>query len=347
MERSSAIVAGTLALAGALVASPLLSVAGVQGPLPSASPDIDPGSEPTPASNPGLSEGHWWAFEVTVREEQTFLAAVVVHDSGPERVKMGTNRSGSILGLPFSGNFSGDLNPEFAGQTWEMYRFPLHEGKAWDQEFLGHQLNTTVEARELDDPEGNGTVEGYQLEATAYSRTVATYTYHPEARWLSELSIRDPRSGDMLLEADLLAYGSSWDGAYYVTEVLHEADVAYPTQLPGETRFTVPDGYERARVQLTSVVDGGGVDAEVRGPDGETRAASQVLVRGSHVASGTVEVPAGEWSFAHKGAGDARVHLKVLGVRAVEPTSDAGDGGSLDDVIPSPPQIGSSLAAEP
>lgn len=347
MERSSAIVAGTLALAGALFASPLLSVAGVQGPLPSRSPGIDSTPEATSTPSPGFSEGHWWAFEVTVREDQTFLAAVVVHDAGPESIKMGTNRSGSILGLPFSGNFSGELNPEFAGQTWEMYRFPLHEGEAWDQEFLGQSLNTTVEARELDRPEGNRTVDGYRLEATAYSRTVATYTYHPQAQWLSELSIRDPRSGDLILEAELLAYGNSWEGAYYVTEVLHETGVAYPTELPAQTRFTVTDGYERARVQLTSVVDGGGVDAEVRGPEGNTRAASQVLVRGSHVASDTVEAPAGEWSFAHKGTGDARVHLKVLGVKAVEPTREDGDDGSLEDAIPSPPQIGSSLATEP
>ncbi len=319
MDPHRTLAGAAIASAALLLATPLLPVAGLTPQLSPLSDESQAFEDAAPSSTPEWSEDRWWTFQVSVQGNDPVLAAIIVHEAGPMGIHVGMNRSGAILGLPFSGNFTNDLSPEFAGETWKMYDFPLEDGENWDQELLGHTLHTEVEATELETVDGDSTTDGYALEATAYGQTVASYTYHPDAGWFDELMIRDPGSGEVLLDASLVAHGASWDEAYYVNEKIHETTIEYPGTLPGEETFTVPDTYERARVVLSAVAEAGAVDAELQDADANTVATARALVNDRDVTTAATESPAGTWTLRQTGAGDARLHLEILGVRVVDP----------------------------
>ncbi len=275
-------------------------------------------SSPT-LSEPSWEASNWWTYKVTLGDDAPVHVAVVVHDVDHEGIHVGTNDSNGFMGLPIGSTFSHDLSPRFAGETWRMYDFPLHDGKAWDQSLFGYNLNTTVEAMELKPSNGAEATKGYALEANAYSQTVATYTYHPEAGWFTELSIYDPQNGERIFHAELKDHGSSWDQAYFVTHSLHEVDIAYPETLPGDERFEVPDGYEEAHVHLRATVSAGAADASVHDSDGEEAASVRVVAHGFDIRTASVDNPEGDWRLSHVGSGHGEVILEIFGVQSITP----------------------------
>lgn len=301
-------------------------------------PIENPEAATTPAAEPDWEAANWWTYDVTIGDREAKPIAVIVHDVDREGLHVGTNQSGGFMGLPISGTFSHELNPTFAGETWRMYDFPLHDGKAWDQPLLGYNLNTTVHAVELEPTQGTNTTQGYAMEASAYGRTVATYTYHPQASWFTELTIYDPQNGDRLFHAELIDHGASWDQAYFVTEPLHEATVEYPAQFPGDETFEVPSGYEEARVNLRATASAGAISASVHDGDGEEVAGVRVLGHGFDIATARVDDPRGDWQLSHLGTGDGETMLQVLGVQAITPEQAPPDtqekGDSILDGIP-------------
>lgn len=327
-------VASALAAVGLLLASPGLSstIAETLGASTTIGTDA---VEVEPADDPAWEPANWWTYEVTIGDGEPQRLAVIVHDADQEGYHVGTNGSRGFLGLPIDGTFSRDLNPTFAGDTWRMYDFPLHDGKGWDQRLLGYDVNTTVAAAELDGADGS-TAEGYALEATAYGRTVASYSYHPEAQWFDELVIHDPQNGERVFHAELVDHGATWDEAYYVTEPVHEVTLEYPLEAPGDRTFEVPPEYDQARVHLGVVVDAGVASASVTDGRGEEVADADVLANGYQLESTTVDNARGAWRLSHAGTGDARITLEVLGVKAITP-EEAGPDGQPDGSGPPSP----------
>lgn len=316
-----------VAAAPALVLSALLLVAfapglvaGLADTMDASLPlEEDPGDHERTQQEPRWSTGNWWTYEVQIEDREPKKVAVVVHQADREGFHVGTNQSGSILGLPVSGELTPQLNPILMGETWQMYRFPLEPGDGWDQSLMGYTVNTTVEAQNLGSLNGTGTVPGYELTAEAYGQTFATYTYHPEATWFDALTLEDPRTGDTVLDVELIDHGDEWDSAYYVNEPLHQAEIAYPDDLPGTERFEVPDGYQHARMNLVGFVNAGTLQASVQDSAGEEQASIRILANGHAIDSATVEDPRGQWTLRHLGTGEARVMLDVLGVKAITP----------------------------
>lgn len=320
LASASALAAAALIVAASGFPSTIAETLGAPTPTSTGPADVEPAPEPA------WETTNWWTYEVTLGDGEPQRIAVIVHEVEEDGYHVGTNESRGFLGLPISGAFSHDLNPTFAGEVWRMYDFPLHGGKAWDQEFLGYSVNTTVTAAALDGTDG-GEVEGYELEASAYSRTVASYTYHPEAQWFDELDIYDPQNGEQVFHAELVDHGTTWNEAYFVTEPVHEIHLEYPTDPPGEHPFEVPDEYNRARLHLRAVVEAGGVSASVHDGNGDEVAEAEVLANGYQVDTTTVENSPDRWRLSHAGTGAAGITLEVLGVEAITPEQAPPDVG--------------------
>ncbi|HEX2021668.1 MAG TPA: hypothetical protein VHH36_03095 [Candidatus Thermoplasmatota archaeon] len=274
------------------------------------------------------SEGSWWSFDATFRQNRTYAATLVVHRADENGFHLGSNASGGFFGLPFSGNLTRDLNPVVAGQEWPMFRFPLADGKSWSYEMFGHQATATAYAAVVHAP-GLAPHPGFRLEAASFGQVFARYDYSPATGWFTRLEIVDPESRAQVLGARLTGFGANFGRPYYVEEVIAALRVDHPgTTPPGKLEVRVPDGFSRVQATLTAQAGAGAADARLRDGAGRELAHVQALAQGlvSQRVSARVD-GATTWTLDQLGAGKGSVYLEVTGLRAAHGHLPPGVGG--------------------
>lgn len=325
------LIAGMLLLPLAPFALPgLTNASGIAAPPP----EVAAAVENTVAS--GFSPGDHWAYEVTFQSGRTRDIAIVVHEARADGYRLGSNVSNGFFGLPFKGNLSRDLNPEIAGETWPMFRFPLSDGMRWSYTMLGYEAETLARAAIVDAP-GLGEHAGFRLEASSYGQVFARYEYSPLVGWLTSIELIEPTTRATLLAAKLLHHGADYGRGYFVEEHVERVRITYPDDPLGFVTVQVPDGIAQVRVSLVARASGGVIDASL--VDEHGRAIVQATTLGTGVAadSATFRTGAATWTLRHGGAAIGAVVLEVTGLVAYDPSAAAR---SAQSTLPDLPQTG-------
>lgn len=308
-----------------------------------------PGGEPEAAAAPvaprvmDWSPGNWWAYHATIGNV-TLDVALIVHERSADGFRLGTNLSVGFFGLPFNGNVTHQLNPRIGADVWPLFQFPLADGKEWDYELFGYQA-TALAAADTVDVASLGPRAGYSIEARSFGQLFARYTYAPDAGWFTRLEIIEPTDGSRVLAAELTAFGTDWNAAYYVEETVRSVEVEYPA-LPGQIELDVPGGYLQARATLTAKLATGALSATLRDEDGRALASAASYLRGTDIdrASARIAGPV-TWRLDHRGAGLGSVHLEITGVSATGPL--AAPSGDEAPEVDLPALLQSTLPARP
>ncbi|HUR68942.1 MAG TPA: hypothetical protein VM370_06815 [Candidatus Thermoplasmatota archaeon] len=276
------------------------------------------------------SKGNWWAYHASI-ENKSFDVALIVHDARADSFRVGTNLSTGFFGLPWSGNVTGDLNPRIGGDEWKLYDFPLEDGKTWSYKMLGHDATTLARATTYHVP-GIGLRPGFRLESSSYGHVFARYNYVPEVGWFTRLQLIEPTDGHTVLDAQLTAFGTDWQAAYYVEETIQDVHVDFPAA-PGSAYVTIPDGYLQVRATLIAESQAGLVDAQLKDVHGRLLANARVLAKGADAERASARMRgATTWTLETAGVGTGSVHLEITGLSATGPLAGASPPPTYDDV---------------
>lgn len=314
------------------------------------------------------SPGNWWSYHATVGNRSVDVA-LIVHERTPDGFRLGTNLSVGFFGLPFNGNVTADLNPRIGPEVWPLFAFPLADGKEWAYELFGYQAKTTAREATID-VATLGARPGYVLESTSFGQVFARYEYAADAGWFTRLQLIEPTDGSTVLLAELTSFGTDWNAAYYVEEVIRDVRIEYPA-LPSAFDIPLAAGYLQARATLTTRATSGALFATLLDEDGRVLARAESLVRGTDIDRASARTAGGAtWRIEHRGAGVGAIFLEITGVSATGPlalNAPAGASGSsakpaaaptsdgatfdlpalLQSTLPARPQLGHTTSVAP
>lgn len=295
------------------------------------------------------SPGNWWSYHAIIGNESLDVA-LIVHEKTDDGSRLGTNLSVGFFGLPFNGNVTRDLNPRIGPEVWPLFAFPLADGKDWEYELFGYQAKTTAREAPVH-VETLGERPGFLLESTSFRQVFARYEYAPDAGWFTRLQLIEPTDGSTVLLAELTNFGTDWDAAYYVEEVIRSVRIDYPA-VPGAFDVDVADGYLQARATLTARLATGALGATLRDESGRTLARAEAIVRGTSIDRASARTDGGAtWRLDHRGAGLGTIFLEITGVSATGPLAapaaaapEVDLAAILQSTFPARPQLGQTTS---
>ncbi len=229
--------------------------------------------------------------------------------------------------VPQLGAVSADLSTQAFGGEWDLYAFPITDGKTWvgrtHLDVFGEQAYD-IEFEATFNPAiktVTGTYPGYDILGTVAGVPLIETNYVPAIGWYSVLvyyDITTEEPEDYFFRVISMGFGDGWTGTYYVG-VADEAVAAQANMHPSGDGFTVdanPYNTFLMRDEHTDLFGfayayayAGAATLELIAPD-NTRYTVQVTETSGQdaaVAQEFVDIPAqaGEWRVAMANAGVA------------------------------------------
>lgn len=322
---------------------------------------VAPSNEAPPAASPEVVEavantepmtwsaGNYWSYQTTFPSGKVRDIALVVSEARADGFKLGSNVSAGFFGFPFNGNLTPDLNPEIAGEVWPMFSFPLSDGASWSYEIFGYTATTVARATVLDVP-GIGEHAGFRLEASSYGRVFASYDYSPVANFLTRIEIIEPTTGERLLHAQLIEFGTAFGAGYFVQDVIADIRLDYPADLPGVASVGIRDGYAKLHATLLAKASVGTTVARLEDARGRLLLDARQVGEGGALDSATLPGGADTWTLRHVGVGEGGVRLQITGVRATGMAGAAAQAERIDlaallqSTLPARPHTGQTTS---
>jgi hypothetical protein len=193
------------------------------GPLPGNPSGTSPtGSEEASgadaATDPGAAPewrlGDWWTYKVEfVASELTFDMTIVVYGQDGSSWLLSSNDRAANIQAEFShfptlGRWTQtDLQPTIHGAPIPFFRWPLSDGKSWDDPYRGIPATWNAKAAQVATP--NGTTDGFDLALEVQDGQYANYTYARSVGWFTKL---EQGFGSPAVRMKLTAYGRDFKG---------------------------------------------------------------------------------------------------------------------------------------
>ncbi|MBW3582020.1 MAG: hypothetical protein KY455_02880 [Euryarchaeota archaeon] len=267
----------------------------------------------------------------------------IVIESGPDGYTLATDsrqvaKEHAVVDLPILGSVGTDLALTGLGGAWDLYEFPLTDGKVWQGEIPNIAFDVidsdtvplTLTATYTADIETrDGKLPGFHVVGTTADGTkIVEYDYAPAIGWFASLVVYDidPEQDPIEFTAVSMGHGAGWTGTVYVDEatvVLQNRDGSGLDDPPPQgkpfvavspyTTFTVPDAADYLfGLRFDAAVFGARATFLVT-PSGEVRETSAV---GAPERFGTIMVDEvaepGEWRLLTTGAGGMSMSLVLL-----------------------------------
>lgn len=295
---------------------------------------------------PDWAIGHWFGHHVFFGGDDTegsHYPTVVVRDDGADWFlatdDVEAAKTEAVFDLPLLGKIAKkDLKTTGLGATWEMYKFPLKDGLAWD--WTGLVASNPTNAREMtlkytvtynpsiDTPDG--VRPGFDITAkNADGKSVFFYDFVPDIGWYAHFymyNVDTDAPDDYVLHSMSMGHGKDWKGTFFIDEakvLLEEhngvaADPDAPTTVPYANAkplltFTM-DASAKYLMGFVYVVAFGGVqETNVIDPAANRHeyqaVGAPVAVVGAFV--DTAAVP-GDWKVVSVGAGAIALQIVFL-----------------------------------
>ncbi len=289
--------------------------------------------------------GDWFGHHVFIGagDEEGFHINTVVIEATATNYNLATDSEEialfeAIFDIPILGDFAAkDLTTGGFGGTWDLYDFPLTDGKTWTADFPypdfddlePNPIPLTFEAKyngRIKTPGGDR--PGFDITAkTSDGLLVLSYDFLPDINWYAHWFLWDidtDEPEDYVFHSMSMGHGPAWQGTYYVDTAdvvlsnFHGAGVMTPVppdaNEPPEPyaspspykAFTVADAATHIYGFIYGFAFGGAQETLLVDPNNEYR---EVQAVGTPFGEDFVEMLepaiAGEWKLAMAGAGAA------------------------------------------
>lgn len=296
----------------------------VDVPSDPAAPVLDAGdAEGAPVAGdagapPRWRVGDWWTYSVEyVQPPQTFDMTIVVYGvEGADWLVSSTDRAQNIAAefshYPTLGAWSANLEGTIHGAKIPFFKWPLTDGKTWDDPYRGIPATWAAKTSDVQTPKGR--VPGFDVAMKADDGQYANYSYAPSVGWFTKL---EQGFGSPAVRMTLKDSGHAYAGKVSVlqfTEHMHRPlavlapDPSTGAPLPQSTQsFTVTAGGTLAWGFYYGGAPGDySLSFQPVGAGDGVRAGGQTTDHGIQAAFGEVKAPvAGSWVAAGGGVAAA------------------------------------------
>ncbi len=282
---------------------------------------VDGQDEPAPGAAPQWTHGDHWTYNINfdlgfgeLLGDQTTL---VLHATQGGYSVAAADRNAAIVDQYFDQFFVGqldtDLNPVDQDGGFQMFDFPLEDGKTWTT-----QVTTQNGSADLAMTVSKGPGATFEIVGEADGASVA-YTYSPQAQWITSYTFTATDfNGEQrpLLQMELMDNGANFTGTFTVLDMeeiyfrsAFGAPVPQGGTVPPVDTINVPEGY--TFVQRIVAIFGfdfgpptaGAHRVDMTDPEGQQSTFQQVG-GGQLVEILTDEPPVtGDWQVSYAGLG--------------------------------------------
>lgn len=287
---------------------------------------LDTGGPEGPDPGPDWAVGDHFGHHVYFGAEDTegeHINAIVVEDLGTAwRLASDSERYAKFeatYGVPVLGELSkDDLSTTAFGGQWDVYDFPITDGKTWngtiDMDLFGLSYEIEFEATYAASiPFAGGEAPGYTINGTVGGQRLIMTDWVPELGWYTQfyfydLATEDPDDHHWLVRS--MGAGHNWTGTYHWADATLKADLQQEIYPEGAGLVAEPDPHASFEVpeDATHIVGfayafayAGAAKTELVAPDG-TRYGPAEVVDGGDSASAFAEydldAQAGAWEAA-------------------------------------------------
>jgi len=286
-----------------------------------------------------LHVGDWFDLHIQIRIQGSSQEArykVIVVDETPTHWRTATDdlptaKEDAVFDNPAVGNISkADLSLTGLGGTWDLYDFPLQDGKTWQRHLVlmsglvgdvEDDYSFAAKKTQIETPRGPR--PGYEVTAsrTSDGERALTYDYVPSLGWFAHFYFYDlstPEPQDWVWHAMVMDQGPGYQGTFWKIEaapVLAHMNLVYVDPAnPGidgvqpapYATFRVHEGTASVYGLVFSFAFGGVHELVVVNPKNDVQPFTAVGAPSGGVGE-TYDVAAvpGEWTLLAAGAGVA------------------------------------------